>query len=163
MILEAKDIIKLLPHRYPFLYIDRAEYREKGKVKCFKNITNNEPIFQGHFVTNPIFPGVLLIECGAQTAAIMYLMDFLTDGGKDLSEFKMPEATDVAEKVGFLASVKNFNFLKLVLPGDTITINCMEAGAVQNASLIKIMITNQHNKTVATGNLTVTSGGGAKG
>jgi 3-hydroxyacyl-[acyl-carrier-protein] dehydratase len=162
MILEAVDILKLLPHRFPFLYIDRAEYKGKGRVKCYKNVSMNEPIFQGHFETNPIFPGVLLIECGAQAAAVMYLMDSLTEGKESFDSTIIDADADISGKVGFLASVKNFSFLTLVKPGDTIAINCVEERSVQNASLIRIMITNQNNKKVAEGFMTVTSGGGAK-
>jgi 3-hydroxyacyl-[acyl-carrier-protein] dehydratase len=162
MILEAVDILKLLPHRFPFLYIDRAEYKTKGRVRCYKNVSIGEPIFQGHFGANPIFPGVLLIECGAQAAAVMYLMDSLTEGKESFDRSLIDANSDISEKVGFLASIKNFSFSALVRPGDTIAINCAEEQSIRNASLIRIMITNQHNKKVAEGLMTVTSGGGAK-
>jgi 3-hydroxyacyl-[acyl-carrier-protein] dehydratase len=89
-------------------------------------------------------------------------MDSLTEGKDDFDKTIIDSNSGISEKVGFLASIKNFSFLTLVKPGDSITINCAEEKSISNASLIRIMIVNQNNKKVAEGFMTVTSGGGAK-
>ena len=70
--IDAKGVMKMIPHRYPFLMIDRVENAvvDKGCVGI-KNVSMNEAIFQGHFPTDPVFPGVLIIEAMAQTAAVL--------------------------------------------------------------------------------------------
>ena len=70
-IIDINKILKLLPHRYPFLLVDRVLELEPGKtIKALKNVTMNEPFFQGHFPDFPVMPGVLIIEALAQTAEI---------------------------------------------------------------------------------------------
>ena len=70
--IDIQGIRRLLPHRYPFLLLDHVEHVEAGEnVTAIKNITANEPFFQGHFPEYPVFPGVLLVECIAQAAAIL--------------------------------------------------------------------------------------------
>jgi len=72
--LTIEEIQEILPHRYPFLLVDRVVDMEKGKrIVAIKNVTINEPFFQGHFPGNPIMPGVLIIEALAQTAGILLL------------------------------------------------------------------------------------------
>lgn len=103
MDLESKDIEKILPHRYPFLLVDRViDFEENSTIiKGIKNITSNEPQFTGHFPGNPIMPGVLMIEALAQLGAIALL---------SRDEFK--------GKTPFLAGVENCRFKKPVTPGD---------------------------------------------
>jgi 3-hydroxyacyl-[acyl-carrier-protein] dehydratase len=107
--LEAADIaviLKALPHRYPFLMIDRIiNMRGDESAIGIKNVTINEPQFQGHFPGNPVFPGVLLIEGMAQTAGALCI----------LSEMR----ADRTMKVYFL-TIDKAKFRKPVLPGDTI-------------------------------------------
>ncbi len=70
--LNIHEVLKYLPHRYPFLMIDRVtEFEEGERIKAIKNVTYNEPIFTGHFPHHPIFPGVLILEAMAQAAAIL--------------------------------------------------------------------------------------------
>jgi len=70
--LGYEEIVKILPHRYPFLLVDRVTELETGKrVKGIKNVTINEPFFQGHFPGNPIMPGVLIIEAMAQVGGYL--------------------------------------------------------------------------------------------
>ena len=77
-IIDINEIKRYLPHRYPFLLVDRITELELGKrVVGLKNVTINEPFFPGHFPHNPVMPGVLIIEAMAQTAAILA---FKTDG-----------------------------------------------------------------------------------
>ena len=71
-VIDIHRILKLLPHRYPFLLVDRVIELDPGKtIKALKNVTMNEPFFQGHFPDFPVMPGVLIIEALAQTAALL--------------------------------------------------------------------------------------------
>ena len=101
-----KEIQKVLPHRYPFLLVDRIIEIEPGKrVVGIKNVSCNEPFFQGHFPGNPIMPGVLIIESMAQVGAYAAL--------------NYPEVKD---KIAFLAAVDRARFRHPVVPGDTLRI-----------------------------------------
>jgi 3-hydroxyacyl-[acyl-carrier-protein] dehydratase len=80
--MDIHQILKLLPHRYPFLLVDRVLEIEKGKsIKALKNVTINEPFFTGHFPHRPVMPGVLMLEALAQTAALLsfHTMDVVPD------------------------------------------------------------------------------------
>jgi 3-hydroxyacyl-[acyl-carrier-protein] dehydratase len=107
--LEAVDIaeiLKLLPHRYPFLMVDRiVNLRADDFAIGIKNVTVNEPQFLGHFPNNPVFPGVLLIEGMAQTAGVLCL--------------KSLGATEKPQLVYFL-TIEKARFRKPVVPGDTV-------------------------------------------
>jgi UDP-3-O-[3-hydroxymyristoyl] N-acetylglucosamine deacetylase/3-hydroxyacyl-[acyl-carrier-protein] dehydratase len=100
---EIQDIMKVLPHRYPFLLVDRILEVEPGKrIVGLKNVTINEPFFPGHFPGHPVMPGVLIVEAMAQTGGMM-LMDAVED----------PES-----KVVYFMSLDNVKFRKPVVPGD---------------------------------------------
>lgn len=104
--LEIDKILKCLPHRYPFLMIDKIiEIDGDESAVGIKNVTVNEPIFQGHFPENPVFPGVLIIEGMAQTAGAMVIAHdaLLSDGGK---------------KVVLLITIDKAKFRKPAHPGD---------------------------------------------
>jgi len=106
--LDIIEIMAILPHRYPFLMVDKVLEVEEGKrIVALKNVTMNEPFFQGHFPGHPVMPGVLIIEAMAQVAAIMA---YLASGG---------EAKD---KVSYFMSIDNARFRKPVKPGDTLRI-----------------------------------------
>jgi len=76
--IDINKILRLLPHRYPFLLVDRVLEIEPGKtIKALKNVTMNEPFFQGHFPDHPVMPGVLIIEALAQTAALLTFSEAL--------------------------------------------------------------------------------------
>lgn len=103
--LTYRDIIKILPHRYPFLLVDMITEIELGKrVVGIKNVTANEPFFQGHFPGNPIMPGVLIIEAMAQVGGILARLSI---GGV------MEEGAPV-----FFVSMDKVKFRRPVLPGD---------------------------------------------
>ena len=103
---DIARIMKLLPHRYPFLLIDRM-YDMNGEESgvAIKNVTINEPFFQGHFPGRPVMPGVLLVEAMAQTAGALVL-DHLGD--------------EHAGKLVFFMSIDKARFRKPVVPGDTV-------------------------------------------
>ncbi|MGA2565881.1 MAG: 3-hydroxyacyl-ACP dehydratase FabZ [Pseudolabrys sp.] len=106
--LEAADIalvLKMLPHRYPFLMVDRViEMHGDDRGIGIKNVTINEPHFMGHFPENPVFPGVLMIEGMAQTAGVLCI-----------AKFRMARPKSV-----FFLTIDKAKFRKPVLPGDTI-------------------------------------------
>ncbi len=103
--LDINQIMELLPHRYPFLLIDRILEFEAGKrIVGLKNVTMNEPFFQGHFPGHPIMPGVLLLEAMAQTGGVLAM--------------KSIPAEDVKKKVLYFMSIDKAKFRKPVIPGD---------------------------------------------
>lgn len=108
MLLDVNEIMKILPHRYPFLMVDRIIELEHGK-RCvgIKNVTINEPFFQGHFPGHPVMPGVLIIEAMAQVAGIM-------------ASLASDEST--RKKVTYFISIDSARFRKPVLPGDQLRI-----------------------------------------
>lgn len=100
--LDIQKIKDIIPHRYPFLLVDKVTEIEEGKrVVGYKNVTINEPFFQGHFPDYPVMPGVLIVEALAQVGAIAVL---------DIEENK--------GKIGFLAGVDKCRFKRQVVPGD---------------------------------------------
>lgn len=102
---EISDVLRLLPHRYPFLMIDRViEMRGDDHGIGIKNVTFNEPHFQGHFPGNPVFPGVLIIEGMAQTAGVMCILQ---------STSKQPKSV-------FFMTIDKAKFRKPVVPGDVL-------------------------------------------
>jgi 3-hydroxyacyl-[acyl-carrier-protein] dehydratase len=123
---EVKDgpfpVLKLLKQRYPMLMVDRVLSLKKGKeIRTLKNISVNEPPFLGHFPENPIFPGVLTIECFAQTAAILIQME---DGEE-------PGLFDV------IGSVMDFRFLRPLVPGDQLEVHMVITKAVGTNRIIE--------------------------
>ncbi|SQI36372.1 (3R)-hydroxymyristoyl-[acyl-carrier-protein] dehydratase [Leminorella richardii] len=102
--LDIEEILSLLPHRYPFLLVDRVLDFDKGKfLKAVKNVSVNEPFFQGHFPGKPIFPGVLILEAMAQATGILAF--------KSLGRLEPGE-------LYYFAAVDNARFKRPVLPGD---------------------------------------------
>jgi 3-hydroxyacyl-[acyl-carrier-protein] dehydratase len=100
--IDINQILKLLPHRYPFLLVDRVlQITPRVSIKALKNVTMNEPFFQGHFPDFPVMPGVLIIEALAQTAALL-----------TFSEAKAENA------IYYFAGIDGARFKKPVLPGD---------------------------------------------
>ena len=103
--MEIHQILKLLPHRYPFLLVDRVLEIDKGKsIKALKNVTANEPYFTGHFPSRPVMPGVLMLEALAQAAA---LLAFDTLG-----------ETPDEKTVYYFAGIDGARFKRPVEPGD---------------------------------------------
>lgn len=100
------EIRNIIPHRYPFLLVDKVLELEPGKkITAIKNVTANEPFFQGHFPNYPIMPGVLIVEALAQTAGICVAV---------LEENR--------GKLGVFSGIDNMKFKKQVIPGDTLTL-----------------------------------------
>ena len=107
MILDINGIQKILPHRYPFLMVDAIEEMEpKKRIVGIKNVTINEPYFQGHFPAKPIMPGVLIIESMAQTGGLLLLQ----------------EVEDRENKLLYFVAIDNARFRRPVIPGDQLRV-----------------------------------------
>lgn len=134
MIITAKEILNILPHKWPFIYIDKVLDIEPGKSAVgIKNVTINEPYFEGHFPGQPILPGVLIIESLAQLTAVMYCAEYLPESFGEEQGSTVNDAVldiDISSKVGYLVNINNFKFKKTVHPGDT-----MELRAIKKAKL----------------------------
>jgi len=103
MEIDYKEILEIMPHRYPFLLVDRILSCEKGKrVVGIKNVTFNEPFFQGHFPGAPVMPGVLIIEAMAQVGAVLLLQS----------------VPDREKKLIYFMGIDNARFRQPVVPGD---------------------------------------------
>src|SRR5260221_1069251 len=101
-VIDIQGIQDLLPHRYPFLLVDRIVEMEEERIVGIKNVTANEPFFVGHFPEYPVMPGVLIIEAMAQTAGVLVLSYIPERKSKNI----------------LLAGVENARFRKPVRPGD---------------------------------------------
>ena len=101
-ILDINEIRGILPHRYPFLLVDRIVELEAERVVGIKNVTNDEPFFQGHFPDFPVMPGVLIVEAMAQAAGVLVLKSI----------------PDRDKKLVLLVAIENAKFRKPVVPGD---------------------------------------------
>lgn len=112
LVFDINQIMKMMPHRYPFLLIDEVR-TVKGELAGVgkKNVTINEPYFVGHFPAEPLVPGALIIESIAQTIAIVYGSKYIEEG----------ETADVSGHVGYLVST-NVKFMNKVVPGDIMKI-----------------------------------------
>lgn len=106
---DIERILELLPHRYPFLLVDRVldyELGESPRIRAYKNVTINEPFFQGHFPGHPVMPGVLLLEAMAQTAGVLAHLAL--------------EAESKANQLYYLVKIDNARFNQIVVPGDQV-------------------------------------------
>ncbi len=139
--IDIKEILKLLPHKYPFLLLDKILYMEENRIIGIKNVTFNENFFQGHFPQNPVMPGVLIVEALAQTGGILI--------SKKLKE----------KKLFYFAGINNVKFRKPVLPGDTLI---MEVEIIRWGGRICKMYGRAYvdDEIVAEGELTAVSEGG---
>ncbi len=106
MVMDINEIMSIIPHRQPFLLIDRVEALEEGKsIVATKNVTYNEPFFAGHFPQEPVMPGVLQVEAMAQAGAVAIM---------SLEQFE--------GKTGYFGGIKNVKFKRKVVPGDVLRI-----------------------------------------
>ncbi len=104
--LDIQAILKLLPHRYPFVMVDRITTIDPGKaIEGLKNVTINEPFFQGHFPERPVMPGVMILEGMAQVGGVL--------GFKSKPEM-------IGQKLLYFAGINNARFRKPVVPGDQV-------------------------------------------
>lgn len=107
--MDIQEILKTLPHRYPFVLVDRVLQLDKAQyAKAIKNVTINEPFFTGHFPARPVMPGVLVIEALAQAAAMLAFVTKGTEAGND--------------KVVYLVGIDGARFKRPVVPGDQLVL-----------------------------------------
>jgi 3-hydroxyacyl-[acyl-carrier-protein] dehydratase len=112
---EAADIMEYLPHRFPFLLIDRVltmELEPEKRLTAIKNVSINEPFFNGHFPGNPVYPGVLMIESMAQAAGMLAHLAAETEGKKG--------------ELYYLVKVDNARFSRIVVPGDQLYLDVIQ-------------------------------------
>ena len=108
MLYDVVEIQKILPHRYPFLLVDRITALEKGvSIEGYKNVSISEPIFQGHFPDHPIYPGVMIIEGMAQAGGVLAFQSSNSDDQKEMEN-----------KVVYFMSIDKAKFRSPVTPGD---------------------------------------------
>ncbi len=106
-VLSCQEILNIIPHRYPFLLVDKVEiYEENSLAVGIKCVSANELYFHGHFPKKPVMPGVFILEAMAQTAAAMML-----------------QKAELASKFAYFAGIKNARFKKQVLPGDILKLH----------------------------------------
>ena len=134
--MDIKEIMDIIPHRYPFLLIDKVIKIEENKITAIKNVTANEYYFQGHFPTEPVMPGVLIIESLAQAGAVALL-------SKD--EFK--------GKIAYFAGINNAKFKRKVVPGDTLRLE-VELTKIRGKAGVGYGIAYVEDKKVCEGELT---------
>ena len=110
MQLDIHEILNHLPHRYPFVLIDRVtDLKLNEEITALKNVTINEPFFPGHFPYHPVMPGVLIVEAMAQAAAVL--------------SFKTMNVLPSEDSVYYFAGIDNVRFKKPVSPGDQLILN----------------------------------------
>lgn len=108
---DVVQIMQLLPHRFPFLLVDRVvELDPHKRVRAIKNVSFNEPFFQGHFPGHPVMPGVLVIEAMAQAGGLLTQLSNLAQAGK-------------RDKLFYLVKVDKARFSRMVVPGDQLELN----------------------------------------
>lgn len=134
--MDIKEIMEIIPHRYPFLLIDKVIKIEENKITAIKNVTANEHYFQGHFPSEPVMPGVLIIESLAQAGAVALL-------SKD--EFK--------GKIAYFAGINNAKFRRKVVPGDTLRLE-VELTKIRGKAGVGYGIAYVEDKKVCEGELT---------
>ena len=116
--LDVTAIQALLPHRYPFLLVDRVvEFEAHKRVLAYKNVTCNEPFFNGHFPGNPVMPGVLVVEALAQAGGLLT---------------QLSHQGDTAGRMFYMVKVENARFTRMVVPGDRLDLDVTLKRLIRN-------------------------------
>ena len=119
--IDIAGIQALLPHRYPFLLVDRVvEFEANKRVLAYKNVSNNEPFFTGHFPGYPVMPGVLVIEALAQAGGLLT---------------QLSNHTGTEGKLFYLVKVDNARFSRMVVPGDKLELDVTLKRVIRNMAM----------------------------
>lgn len=119
--LDIAAIQALLPHRYPFLLVDRVvEFEAHKRVLAYKNVSNNEPFFSGHFPGHPVMPGVLVVEALAQAGGL-------------LTQLSSPTGSE--RKLFYLVKIDNARFSRMVVPGDRLDLEVTLKRVIRNMAM----------------------------
>ena len=137
---DINEIKKIIDHRYPFLFVDKITYLDDSEVVGIKNITTNEPFFEGHFPGNPIMPGVLQVEALAQVGGILV----------------MNSIDDAENHIPYLAGIEKFRFRRMVKPGDTLIMRCKLVSPIKRGIAKMKVETFVGNNLVGEGMMTAT-------
>ena len=122
---DVSCILHLLPHRYPFLLVDRVvELEPNQRIRAYKNVTFNEPFFQGHFPGHPVMPGVLVVEAMAQAGGLLTQLSAMALDGRP--------STD---KLFYLVKVDGAKFSRMVVPGDRLELEVTLTRTIRNMAL----------------------------
>lgn len=151
-IMDIQDIMKILPHRYPFLLVDGVTKIEHGKyAEGFKNFTLNEWFFQGHIPGNPIVPGVLIVEALAQLTAIM----FYPEAKEDAQPSDSVQAEN-NKKMGYLGKIKEMQFKRPVKPGERLRLVTHAKESYGNVCMVQAEAYSEEDLCVAKGIIVIT-------
>ncbi|MEJ7746236.1 MAG: 3-hydroxyacyl-ACP dehydratase FabZ [Luteimonas sp.] len=119
--IDTDRIQALLPHRYPFLLVDRVtEFEANTRLLAYKNVSINEPFFQGHFPGHPVMPGVLVIEALAQAGGLLT---------------QLSRGSDAAGKLFYLVKIDNAKFTRMVVPGDRLELDVTLKRTIRNMAV----------------------------
>jgi len=145
-VMNIDEIMRHLPHRYPFLMIDRVVHLEPGKAAtAIKNVTMNEPFLQGHFPDHPIMPGVLIAEALAQTGGLAFASAEENTGEAD--RFRLP----------ILAKIEEMRFRAAVSPGDQLWLHAEVLRTYESLAIVKVEA-KVNDSTVAEGKIVLAKG-----
>jgi len=136
--IESAEIMKILPHRYPFLLIDRVvsyTLEPEKTLTAIKNVTINEPFFQGHFPTTPVMPGVLILECMAQACGVLAHVAQATSGN--------------AGCIYYLVKIDNARFTRKVIPGDQLLMEVKQTRIMRGMGKYEARVTVDGQRTAS--------------
>jgi 3-hydroxyacyl-[acyl-carrier-protein] dehydratase len=136
--IESAEIMKILPHRYPFLLIDRVvsyTLEPEKTLTAIKNVTINEPFFQGHFPTTPVMPGVLILECMAQACGVLAHVAQATSGNTG--------------GIYYLVKIDNARFTRKVLPGDQLLMEVKQTRIMRGMGKYEARVTVDGQRTAS--------------
>ena len=158
--MDVNEIRKTIPHRWPFLLLDRVIELKAGVTGVgIKNVTISEPFFEGHFPNESIMPGVLIVEAMAQLTAVVYCTGALESMKEYVEEAAGAAESavndiDISSRVGYLVAIKDMKFMKPVVPGDQLRLRADIGKSYGLLSKVKVSAHVGH-ECVAMGTLTV--------
>ncbi|MEW2575218.1 3-hydroxyacyl-ACP dehydratase FabZ [Streptomyces syringium] len=157
---SSDDIKRMLPHRWPMLMIDRAYDVIPGvSGRGVKSVSVNEPFFAGHYPDHSIMPGVLIVEAMAQLVAVVYVAEILenTADTESTAGTGGTGESDASRSVGYLGSISNMKFSRLVVPGDQLTLDAKLGQRLGGLRQVKVRA-SVGSELAAAGTLVVTTG-----